>query len=744
MFCSLSQMDTSFTIITRALRRNLDMIFISLVCLALILSECKTESSLGGPQRFRSAREFIPHATWLLEDMKGDCECKYCSKRTQKEITAEMGAAGIISTSMSPGPQRVKTSRDKGKARDPLNRGQRGNRTYAAVRRVAKPLKPSPGILSQPMLVGRDHDLRAIYSQTSMELRRWFREGEVVWCALPQPILASDDPVVSIYLWPGVVEEVKLKTEAISRSEINVSSNESPPAQSHRNTSPGPSSTECDASRNDDTIGPRLELSDEPLPWTVRQSTTYKIQFLAVSHSYVAADDQVLPYSAHVPSEELINFMLAFDPEKLIFDKEALSQFDPSAPSSVHDAVPAYAASLQIASTVSSYWSLTDEYDVKYSVTTTPPASPKPLRPPLPSRLQSSSRLTSPSVAAAGSIENAINQASEANAQSSISITPHAYHRNIRGIDSSLPQNDVQRTSQRMLGLPPPPGAFVQTRFQGVWWGTERIWVDDFIRLKVPRRTLAPKGTDHILPPSGPGKTTLETWQDVEADIPAELGAGSRGVFLRLDGIFAVDIRTEDDQYKKEARVCGVLYELADEDWEDPNSSEKDSGGPSSGQGGSDSKSKTPAADAGLISDVNGTNKANYPLPQPPLGYKFRPILTPGHEFIGAMGLISGRYYPRILSHPRLRSTVGEALSRPAEKGGVVISDNLWALEGLSGGYFNTMDPIKYKKSRIAMMQDADRDALAMLRDYAQEKQRQLNGNSEVDPMDMDVDEMYA
>jgi len=98
-------------------------------------------------------------------------------------------------------------------------------------------------------------------------------------------------------------------------------------------------------------------------------------------------------------------------------------------------------------------------------------------------------------------------------------------------------------------------------------------------------------------------------------------------VFLRLDGIFAVEIRTEHDEYKKEARVCRVLYELANEDWEDPNSSEKDAGGPSSGQGGSDSKS---TADAGLISEVNGANKANYPLPQPQLGYKFRPILTLG------------------------------------------------------------------------------------------------------------------
>ena len=68
-------MDTSFTIITRALRRYLDMIFISLVTSGIdSYPNARTEYSLGGPQRFRSARELIPHATWLLEDMKGDCE----------------------------------------------------------------------------------------------------------------------------------------------------------------------------------------------------------------------------------------------------------------------------------------------------------------------------------------------------------------------------------------------------------------------------------------------------------------------------------------------------------------------------------------------------------------------------------------------------------------------------------------------------------------------------------------------
>jgi hypothetical protein len=220
-------------------------------------------------------------------------------------------------------------------------------------------------------------------------------------------------------------------------------------------------------------------------------------------------------------------------------------------------------------------------------------------------------------------------------------------------------------------------------------------------------------------------------------------------VFLRLDSIFAVDVPTEDGGSTKEARVCGMLYELADEDWQEPSmdpwskSSGPDSKSIESQPGTSTSGGLLVAGDQGVISARDGgTKHPNYPLPQPPEGYRLRPILKPGYEFIGALGLISGRYYPRILSHPKLRPIVEKPFP---ETGSVATWDNLWALEGLSGGFFNSMDPIKYKKSRMTMIQDADREALSMLREFAEQKRLERKASiGNFDNMDVDYDDIYA
>lgn len=703
-----------------------------------------------------------------MGDMKGTCDCPYCSKRPQKEVTADLEAKGIILPPAShSGTQRLKSIRENRTDGSSRHRTRvHDTRTYAAVRPVPKPLKPKPGTLKQAMLVDRDNDLRAIYSKTSMELRRWFREGEVIWCVLSTPI-STPENAISIQYWPAVIEQVKLKSIPVPQpvaGNPGVGSAPQPELQA-KISQPRSSSNEFDPSE-EDSIGPRLETSNEPVPWSIRQSTRYEVQLLAVSRSHTIDDEYVLPYAAHIPSEELINFMLAFDQNKLVFEKETLLRFNPCSGDtiSIYDAIPAYAMALQIASTLSSYWCLTDEYDVKYSVSATPPTSPKPARIPLPSRLPSTSQLPSsqplppPQVPITGTLESTINQAGEANGQSH-TVTTQSYHKDIHTVDPSMSQSEAQRTSQRILGFQPPPSHVVQKRFQGFWWGTERIWVDDFIRLKVPRRTLAPTGTDHILAPSGPGKTLLQRLLDSpHADNLSEFGAGSRGVFLRLDGIFAVDVPTEDGQTKKEARVCGMLYELAEEDWEDPkataNRLEPTSGpqdgapiaSPSQGTSSSSTGTVSVAGVEGFILPSRVNNKdPYYLLPQAPIGFKFRPILVSGYEFIGAMGLISGRYYPRILSHPVLKPTVEAALLQPREEGGVISSDNLWALEGLSGGYFNSMDPVRYKKSRLAMMQDADLDALARLRDYAEQKRMESKAATTADAaMDVDIDDIYA
>jgi len=687
-------------------------------------------------------------------------------------------ATPLSQLSQSPAPPRVKRARDKGKGKETVSRtketGQRETRAYAAVQRVAKPLKPSPNILKQPMLVERSNDLRAIHSKTSMVLRRWFREGEVVWCALDRPIPVPEVPDVAITFWPAVVEEVKLKTEPIPRmaSDSNIGHS----SLSLQDAKQASSSAMQADSNPKDGKGPMLEADQEPLPWTIRQSTRYKVQLLAVSHSYDIPDDHVLPYQAHLPPDDLITCLGAFPAERLMFEKETLTQFNPcpeSTTPSFEDAVSPYAAALQIAAAISTTWSITDEYNLKYIVSPSPNSSPKPVRALLPSRLPQTQIPPPSQLPPPRSLQQALDQASHGNAESdSIKVTSHSYYRNIQGVNPSMSQDAVEKTAKKVLGLPLPPGNHLQTRFQGMWWGAERIWTNDFIRLKVPRRMLAPHGSDNILAPSGPSKSTIalyETEGVVRDD--SDSGAGSRGVFLRLDGIFAVNAHNEYGVTKTEPRVCGMLYELADEDWDEPtvqNSSDRDAGsgnisgagvspsqpdGPSqvgpSNTNGSAFVSNAPKPQAAgspnpVIDNIGKTSALDVMLPQPPKGYRFRQILAPGYEFVGAMGLLSGRYYPRILDHPLLNPAVTAALERH-DQGDFNDDEQLWALEGLSGGVWNSMDPHVYKKSRLVMMQDADRDAMANLRDYAQKKRAELRQLQTGDDSAMDVDEdIYA
>ncbi|PPQ96276.1 hypothetical protein CVT26_005663 [Gymnopilus dilepis] len=729
---------------------------------------------LYGPikKKFRSVNEFIPHAIWLFSDGSQPCKCKYCgSVKMQREITASMSNILRTTPTGSPSPSRIHRPRDKGKGKESslrsgLSRNKDG-RAYAAVQRTFQHLKPSPGVLKQPMLQERASDLRAVHSKTSMHLRRWFREQEVVWCALETPIKGPTESA-NIEFWPGIVDEVKLKTETLPAPVLDL-----PPPPSSARLHSGSADSMYEKPAPGDTRGPFNHAPDE-IPWTVRQSTRYKVQLLAVAFSYTIDDEQVLPYQAYVPPDDLIHSMVEYPAEKLNFDKDVLAKFNPCpgqkepAPTFV-DAVPAYATAIQIASILSSTWCLTDDYEFHYSI---PQGSPKGSQAPLPSQGPSANSQSQPPL----TLQDAIEQVGRHNAQLNKDASA-SQERHVEPINPDMSPEETQKVADRVLGAP--PAELVQTRFQGLWWGAERIWVDDFIRLKVPRRMLAPKGAPNILAPSGPGKSNKELWE-AEGKDPAMLGAGTRGVFLRLDGLLTVDVPNEHGVMKKEARVCGMLYELADEDWDEtdprnlkegvngvpngtpanpaPQSSEQPSGAGTATEGAAGtsvpSASAPPSTSAPnpangtstpSKSQQNGTTKhipsptTDKMLPQAPIGYKFRPIIAPGYEFVGAMGLISGRYYPRILLHPKITPQVRTALLKPGGDDLVTGFDNLWALEGLSGGYFNSVDPHRYKKSRLAMVQDATKEALEQLQDYAVKERAKMQNGGEAMDVDADV-----
>ncbi|KAK7061027.1 hypothetical protein VNI00_000762 [Paramarasmius palmivorus] len=488
---------------------------------------------LFGPKtlpKFRSPPEFIPHAIWLFTDPtmnNANCECKYCSKKTQREVTHDLGTHGIlpmpVRASGSPSVSSPAVSR-----RIPRPRTETQPIVHASVQKAPKPPERASNVVPKfHMKNERDSDLRAVHQRTSLKIKRWCREDEIVWCALQPPIKGPQGDYDTIYFWPAIVQDYDLKIET------------------HPKETP-----------HTGGYDPKMP------PWGTSHSTMYKVRLLAVSCVWNVPDDQVIPYQAYHPPKPLLDAMRAtLGTHPIDHNTTDFSPFPntstsgtPSPPPTFAQAVGAFAMSIQIAAELSQYWALTDSWSFQYNV-------------PLPS---SSSTSISAGRSRPMSLQEAISEASTSNA---------AALNNSRS-------SSTKQAVDNMLGIPNPlttdiPTATVtQNRFQGLWWGAERIWTGDFVRIKLPRKALAPHGAPHIKPPSGAGEATLQEFREKFGLDKVEhlLGAGSRGVVMRLDTLMLVDVPVTDESGKmrtrKECRACGPLYEIACEDWEEPTHSE--------------------------------------------------------------------------------------------------------------------------------------------------------------------------
>ncbi|KAJ8695270.1 hypothetical protein PTI98_007877 [Pleurotus ostreatus] len=608
----------------------------------------------GAPgKRFRSVPEFIPHAVWLTKLQDGDrnaqCLCKYCTKRAQKDITYQMADIMPLrkTPTQSPGPSR-RPIRDK-KPKKPSNLS-----VFTSVTRAHVGAKVS----KIPAVPDRSSDLRAINCKTSMKLKRWFRPGELLWCALDPPILGPNG-TDSITFWPGLVEDVKLKSTVLQK-----------PTPPPRDPTQAPPSSQGGES----TV---QESEDDSPPWTVQQSTVYVMKLLAVNREYFLRDDQVLPYQAYAPAA-VVDTLQNFPRVNLKIEPEDTTKFDPCPANQVasfNDAASPYAVALQIAARLTAYWSLTDDYEYTYTI----PSEPN--------------RNTPDSLAAA-----------IVRAQSAPNAPQSRPYPNTSAPDPQMSQSEFNSLNTQVMGAAPPSQTVTQTRYQGVWWGAERIWVDDFVRLKVARRCIAPQGAEHIFTPAGPGTSLLQKLGGVGIRDSSEVDAGSRGLFLRLNGLLLVDIPQRNGSGpKKECRACGMLYELVDQDWVDPSAVQPNVAGTST--------SAAPTSSQPLPRLTSTATRTLVPSAPSPDGYRFRQILEDGYEAIMSLTMIGGRYYPSILHHPLLSETVGFALSNALENNGLLDYSYLWALEGLTPGFNNSVDPVESKKGREAMLKEADKEA---------------------------------
>lgn len=140
---------------------------------------------------------------------------------------------------------------------------------------------------------------------------------------------------------------------------------------------------------------------------------------------------------------------------------------------------------------------------------------------------------------------------------------------------------------------------------------------------------------------------------------------------MLLEGLFVVEVPQADGPPAKECRASGTLYELVDDDWKEESGMTAEADG--KGKGRADGASTTNGGSSAIVNDVAGLSSTDatlkspvpmtespsatqppestknatmngqlshppphtpYPLPDAPDGYRFRPILAPGHEVV--------------------------------------------------------------------------------------------------------------
>lgn len=502
----------------------------------------------------------------------------------------------------------------------------------------------------------------------------------------------------------------------------------------------------------------------------------------------------VLPYLGYLPGREFIDWMKENGVQD--FDLDAVRCFDPvksiaegkgslsgeEKVTMATTALSAYALALQAAARVCNDWTLTDQWDFEHELPGREMAKVH-VVPSSSSQVAGGSQKMAAGSQAGSSLTSALEAAARSNAMAlhdDREVDPDNLNLNtmtgtgpvytdISGA-RSMNQHEINALATKVLGVGPrsingaspssssskgkdaqKSAVATQVRFQGMWWGSERIWADDFVRIKLARGAVAPEGAPNVYKPSGWGKKTakgLEQLQNEkgkgrEIDVGSfhkaiNGGAKSKGVFMKVDSIFVVDVPHEDGKTKKEGRVAGMLYELAEVDWDETEpellerleaeKKEREFILKRQAEAEEATRGFKATVDEGLLPTIPSKNNFNayhtmtsvapgrYLIPQAPKGFRFRPILRTGYEAVLNLSLVSGRYYPRLLSHPLLEAKIRQNLEDPRlymDKVEVEEKMKLLSLEGLFPGHFSSVDPTFFKKNRHHILDEAEQGAIS-------------------------------
>ena len=623
--------------------------------------------------RFRSIPEFVLHAVWLIMDenlQRSNCGCKYCARTPQRGISQSAGLTLSARSVSSPVARIRQSTQAPSKAPRPSqqtpphgakDKGKGKARVYEPPSVSAGPAEISPPS-SSPQ------------EQEQVTDTPWFAIRKE-----PKPVKPSTGPKVAVNAHriadlEGVNSPHRQRLHRIGEViwcflDVPI---------------PGPG-------ENDSAIGawPGVVKSiQRSMHVTIvmdessvehrkgsDQPYAYEVTLFNIDAIITISDEKVLPYQAMSSPQPLLealsSLMHTIDrrDHTLSIPVEggvgALSKF------TFEEVALPYALAVQAPIMLAKYWACTDGWTFKYTITPD-------------------------------------------NVVASPAVSPKKKYRT-PGLHIG-PMPDLLPAISTGPSAPPvesPAQVKTQKRYQGLWWGGERIWVDELVRLKLSRRAFLPDGSEKVLPIVPPSQAAVEHTIQKGIDPEDAPCSGDRGLFIRITSIFVVGARI---------RISGMLFDLVEEGFTGVGVGGKE--GQQQDTSALDMRTLDPVLLQGESSDVplaeqtsdgfkptsdhqilSGPLVRSWNPPEPPIGYKFRSILKGDWEAAMDISLLSGRYYPGILSNPLLSDHL-ERLTRLEEE-----VHHLYALEGLAPGYYNSVDPESSKESRTAMFVEAVAEA---------------------------------
>ena len=387
-----------------------------------------------------------------------------------------------------------------------------------------------------------------------------------------------------------------------------------------------------------------------------QQSTRYKLQLLGVLHCCVMPESELLPYLGYISPEHLL-----------------LHAQQQAPPSNV---------------TSPELYELSDFYPLAESTFVSDPPIPN-----APQDYQPPKFVSATFERALVSWALAIQVAAQIAGDWTFS---DEYDIKLRFTELATPPPLSASTSQAPLPPRLEPKPVTEQRYQGIWWGGERIWESELVRLQTSRSSV-----------------------NIAELLPASPGAEDRTVFALVNGMFIE--ATHDNKAK--GKICGPLLELAEESFVDPNPVDESTqvhvptvlSGPAG----------TPVSGPG--SGALPVPGMRYAVPPAPNGFKWRCITPPGYEASIDIGLVSGRYYADLCGVPPMStrlvnlglldldttpslSPANAAYAKKLDDLGLLVS-----LSGLAPSFYSPMGCAIYRKGRLESFKECDRAARAAL-----------------------------